>query len=427
MSPVTKSATDQLDLPFNGKTEAPQSPLPIGQSTHEDEDSNKVRLRQLLLTGLLFYRHQISENTKAIAHEASSDSPAFHAAAKSGASSDVFSSGVAVALIALMIRQRMNATRELRATLKIWSEYQQNRITKSSAETYDILEKRLRESGIIFENLPDQDLMNFKAKEFNDLARTYLGRPSDEPLQPLSIKNIWNSAKNAGIKGSHFIGHFVSDFVENIFHVDELPGLFKQSATACAETFNKFSLLRRATREKHKIIKDTAVDNALASSIKIDDLDLVQSGQYPPELMEELRKTRSSVKDFIGQDKEAAVLLMLQTLFIGGQVASCAANFVKGDSGAAYINLACINAATVAWRVLAQNKLHLRDALEGERAKLSEKYAVLTGIEPKKPVATPQQTPATIPALESANDNEQPPADPAPLPPRHDTSPEPGL
>jgi hypothetical protein len=395
-------------LPFDNLPDESASPLPIGEKqspSNDDDDHRKIRLRQLLITGLMFYRHQISENTKAISHELASDSPAFYSAFKTAATGDVISSGVALLIVGMMGRQRQKVSREFKETLTIWAEYQRNRRKISIAETYDALETRLRESGIIFENLPKQELMSFKAAEYDHYALQYLGKSDQdhtkERTKP-SLRSIWNTVKSGGINGSQFIGHFVGDFVENIFHLDELPKKFWQASISCVNTASKYNLLTNTTRQRHKIIQDAEIDAALDRSNQKGAL--ITAAENNPELFDEVVNTRASVIDFIGQDKEAAALLVLQTLFISAQVATCAANFLKGDSNSAAINLVCINAATVAWRVLAENKLQLEQALESRRSILAQRFSILMGIESKETTQPAndnhQDAPAAAPALE---------------------------
>lgn len=401
------TTTPQMFLPFNEDLEH-KNTLPVGErldhvdvpEDDEKEHSRNARMRKLLYSGLVYFEHQLGHQKHGMVMEGGSDSPPVYnvstelpnglSAVQGG---DLFSMTCAGILITLMERQRRAIEKDLKQILEVWTEFQHNRLSEDKdvrRTAYDILEKRIRESGIIFEKLPEHDPQDFNAGKFRDLAQKY---KIDTPEDPRRNKNKAEAETEQDTKpkkktlrdhwlaAGKFIGEATEEFISAPVNLLQIP--FMEAAKASISHFCKYALLKPEAREKHKILKSTP--NGLdLSKVTVNSMEVIDNKDFDPELLHELISTRESVRDHIRQDKEASALFIFQSLFMAGQVASFVDNALKGDAGSASINVACLNMASVALRVLAQNKVHLTQALDGERSKMSEQYASVAGLLEKK-------------------------------------------
>ena len=374
----------QLPLPF-AEDMTPKSTLPLGEkletpkdkAEEEKEDPRNPKLRKLLYSGLIYFEQQLEHQKHGMAMEGGSDSPAVYKGLTAHQPGDLVSTGCAVVLISLMERQRRALKRDLKHILEIWTDFQQNRThdDKDVRRTaYDVLEHRIRESGIIFEKLPEHDPQDFHAGKFSQLAKQFKIYDDGTKPERKTLRDHW-------IKAGQFVGEFVEEFINAPANITRIP--FIEAAKGSFNHFAKYKLLKPQAKNKHRIIKSDKIELDL-SKVTVNSMSVLDNKDYDPELVRELVATRDSVRDYIKQDKEASILFITQTLFMVGQVGSLIDNALKGDGGNALINLACMNMASVALRVLSENKVHFTQALEGERSKMSEQYASVAGLLEKK-------------------------------------------
>lgn len=394
-----ETTTPQMFLPFTEDLEH-KNALPVGEKLKTREDDEKepkrnARMRKLLYSGLVYFEQQLNHQKHGMAMEGGSDSPAIYNGVTGGHAGDLVSMTCAGVLIFLMERQRRAIQQDLKHILEVWTEFQHNRLNDDQAirrTAYDTLEKRIRESGIIFEKLPEHDPQDFNAGKFSDLAEKYkIDTPQnqtlDHPHNQAENKNKEDARPKKKTLRDHwlaagkFIGEATEEFISAPVNLLRIP--FMQAAKASIGHFCKYATFKPEAKEKHKILKSTPHGLDL-SKVTVNSMEVIDNKDYDPELLHELITTRESVRDYIRQDKEASVLFITQTIFMGGQVASFIDNALRGDAGNAAINMACLNMASVALRVLAQNKVHLTQALDGERSKMSEQYASVAGLAEKK-------------------------------------------
>jgi hypothetical protein len=340
-------------------------------------------MRKLLYSGLVYFEQQLGHQKHGMVMEGGSDSPAVYKGLTEGHAGDLVSMTCAGILVFLMERQRRAIQSDLKHILEIWTEFQQNRASTnkdSRRMAYEVLEQRIRESGIIFEKLPEHDPQDFNAGKFRDLAQKYKiytpedSAEGDQSRKKKTIRDHWLTA-------GKFIGEATEEFINAPVNLFRIP--FMEAAKGSISHFCKYSLFKPEAKQKHKIIKSKSHELDL-SRVKVSSMEVLDDKDYDPKLLHELISTRESVREHIRQDKEASILFLVQTLFMAGQVASFVDNAMKGDGGSAAINVACLNMASVALRVLAHNKVHLTQALDGERSKMSEQYASVAGLLDKK-------------------------------------------
>lgn len=382
-----ETTTPQMFLPFSEDLEQ-KNALPVGERLDTPEDDEKepsrnAKMRKLLYSGLIYFDQQLGHQKHGMVMEGGSDSPAVYNGVTGGQPGDLVSMTCAGILIFLMERQRRAIKQDLKQILEVWTEFQHNRLSDDKEirrTAYDVLEQRIRESGIIFEKLPEHDPQDFNAGKFRDLAQKYkIYTPQDqgetvEIPKKKTLRDRWLAA-------GKFIGEATEEFINAPVNVLQIP--FIEATKGTVGHFRKYALIKAHAREKHKIIKSKSHELDL-SKVTVNSMEVLDNKDYDPRLLHELIATRESVREHIRQDKEASILFLTQTLFMGGQVYSFIDNALRGDAGGAAINLACLNMASVALRVLAQNKVHLTQALDGERSKMSEQYASVAGLLDKK-------------------------------------------
>lgn len=175
-------------LPFSEDLEQ-KNALPVGERLDTPEDDEKepsrnAKMRKLLYSGLIYFDQQLGHQKHGMVMEGGSDSPAVYNGVTGGQPGDLVSMTCAGILIFLMERQRRAIKQDLKQILEVWTEFQHNRLSDDKEirrTAYDVLEQRIRESGIIFEKLPEHDPQDFNAGKFRDLAQKYkIYTPQDQ-------------------------------------------------------------------------------------------------------------------------------------------------------------------------------------------------------------------------------------------------------
>lgn len=297
-----------LEQHGNEITEDVPESLPVGEGYWDEHDHVQLLRRALMAT-----ENEWKDSIRKAGNEMASNMPTLLAIGIKGDAGYWFAGACGLGIAGAIGYRGYRQNKRFNRTLEIFVEFMNNRSVNPDMAK-DVLEKRIRSSGLLFSGIPDNDLSKFDENHYIAIAdkrglwynKNYLTErlyrralPNGSQRVEVSPESVSNFSRKALKTSGHFLLEQGADFFNNPFNPQTWRNIGKGSVDLCILVYEF-----RNTVSRNRAYQDMVKAHPEFEAIKIEEHDHVHDAA-DHNILQEIKVTKAD----LGEQKRDGMIM----------------------------------------------------------------------------------------------------------------------